>query len=101
MQKNNPAHSGEVLKEYMGGAEVNAFSGRIDVDSTTLCRLLNGRAGISAPMALKLEAALGTSAEMWMYMQTVCDLWAARRERRRQKKTAVRGRALLSFHSLR
>ena len=78
MQMHNPAHPGEVLREYMGDAEVTAFAGRIGVDRTTLSRLLNSRAGISAPMALKLEAALGTSAEMWMNMQAVYDLWVAR-----------------------
>lgn len=65
----DPAHPGKVLKELMGDAEVTAFATRLDVDRTTLSRLLNGRAGISAPMALKLEAALDTSAGMWMTMQ--------------------------------
>jgi addiction module HigA family antidote len=101
MQMHNPAHPGEVLKEYMGDAEVTAFAGRIGADRTTLSRLLNGRAGISAPMALRLEAALGTSAEMWMNMQAVYDLWAARRDRRRQRKVPAQGRELLSSHSSR
>jgi len=41
--------------------------------------LLNGRAGVSAEMALRLEAGLGTSAEMWIGMQTAFDLWKARK----------------------
>ena len=43
-----------------------------------LSALLNGRAGVSAEMALRLEAALGTSAEMWVQMQANHDLWQAR-----------------------
>ena len=78
MRMHSPAHPGEVLKEYMGETEVTAFATRLGVDRTTLSRLLNGRAGISAPMALKLESALGTSAEMWMNMQAGFDLWSAR-----------------------
>ncbi len=78
MPMHNPAHPGEVLKELMGDTEVTAFAARLGVDRTTLSRLLNGRAGISAFMALKLEAALHTSAEMWMTMQAHHDLWQAR-----------------------
>jgi addiction module HigA family antidote len=37
-----------------------------------------GHAGIRAEMALRLEAALGTSAEMWIEMQAGYDLWRAR-----------------------
>ena len=32
-------------------------------------------------MALRLEAALGTSAEMWLGMQTNFDLWQARKRK--------------------
>jgi plasmid maintenance system antidote protein VapI len=32
-------------------------------------------------MALRLAAALGTSAELWMNMQTQHDLWQARRSK--------------------
>jgi addiction module HigA family antidote len=81
MQMHNPAHPGEILKELIGEIEVTAFATRLGVDRTTLSRLLNGHAGISATMALKLEHALGTTAEMWMNMQSQYDLWKARRSR--------------------
>ncbi|MEO7623856.1 MAG: HigA family addiction module antitoxin, partial [Gallionella sp.] len=51
---------------------------RLGVTRQTLSALLNGRAGVSAEMALRLEAALGTSAEMWVEMQAGYDLWQAR-----------------------
>jgi plasmid maintenance system antidote protein VapI len=49
-------------------------------------RILNGSAGISADMALKLADALGTSPELWIGMQTQYDLWQAS-QRRRKKVT--------------
>jgi addiction module HigA family antidote len=80
MQMHNPPHPGEVLKELMGDTEVTAFASRLGIDRTTLSRLLNGHAGISAPMALRLEATLGTTAEMWMNLQLKFDLWQARQK---------------------
>ncbi len=47
----------------------------------TLSRVLNGKAGISAAMAIRLAAALGTTPELWMNMQSKYDLWRARQRR--------------------
>ncbi|HEY0795144.1 MAG TPA: HigA family addiction module antitoxin [Acidisarcina sp.] len=90
MQMHNPAHPGKVLKEYMGDAEVTSFATRLGVDRTTLSRLLNGRASISAQMALKLEQVLGTSAEMWMNMQAIYDLWTARQKSNPARPSHIR-----------
>jgi len=49
-----------------------------------LSRILNGSAGISADMALKLADALGTSPELWTGMQTQYDLWQASQRRRKR-----------------
>jgi plasmid maintenance system antidote protein VapI len=56
------------------------------VTRVALSRILNGGAGISADMALKLADALGTSPELWIGMQTQYDLWRAS-QRRRKKVT--------------
>ena len=75
----NPAHPGEVLREYLPeGLAVTEAARRLRVSRQALSALLNGRAGVSAEMALRLEAALGTSAEMWIEMQAAYDLWKAR-----------------------
>jgi plasmid maintenance system antidote protein VapI len=58
------------------------------VTRVALSRILNGRAGISADMALKLADALGTSPELWTGMQTQYDLWRAS-QRRRKKVTRL------------
>jgi len=47
----------------------------------TLSRVLNGKAGISAAMAIRLAVALGTTPELWMNMQSQYDLWRARQAR--------------------
>jgi len=78
----NPAHPGEVLREYLGDLSVTEAAGRLGITRVSLSRILNGRNGISADMALRLEAALGTSAEMWTTMQAQFDLWEARRKKR-------------------
>jgi len=78
----NPAHPGEVLREYLGDLSVTEAAGRLGITRVSLSRILNGRNGISADMALRLEAALGTSAEMWTTMQAQFDLSEARRKKR-------------------
>jgi addiction module HigA family antidote len=79
----NPAHPGEVLKEYLpNDLPVTEAARRLGVSRQALSALLNCRAGVSAEMALRLEAALGTSAEMWVQMQASHDLWQARQQRK-------------------
>lgn len=68
----NPAHPGEVLREYLPATlGVTESAKRLGVTRQALSAVLNGRAGISAEMALRLEAALGTSAEMWVALTGV------------------------------
>ena len=79
----NPAHPGEVLREYLPHTlPVTEAARRLGVTRQALSALLNGRAGISAEMALRLESALGTTAEMWVEMQAGYDLWKARQHLR-------------------
>lgn len=73
----NPPHPGLVLREWLGDMEVTEAARRLGVSRVTLSRVLNGAAGISADMALRLEAALGTTPEMWMGLQSAFDLWTA------------------------
>lgn len=77
MRINNPAHPGLVLREYLGDLTVTEAASRLKMTRAALSRILNGSAGISADMALRLKEALGTSAEMWVRMQGQYDLWQA------------------------
>jgi addiction module HigA family antidote len=95
MRMHNPPHPGSVLREYLGELPVTAAAEHLGVSRVTLSRVLNGAAGISADMALRLSEALGTSADLWMGMQAQYDLWAASRTRRRKvpklERRAIQG----------
>lgn len=79
----NPAHPGEILRETVlesGGLSVSDFARALGVSRVALSRVVNGRAAVSADMALRLAAALGGSAESWLYIQAAHDLWHASRK---------------------
>jgi addiction module HigA family antidote len=78
----NPAHPGSVLRDYLGGLSVAEAASHLGVTRAHLSRILNGHAGITAPMSLRLSAALGTSADFWLRMQVQHDLWNAQKSRR-------------------
>jgi addiction module HigA family antidote len=75
----NPAHPGSVLRDYLGGMSVREAANRLRVTRAHLSRILNGHASITAPMSLRLSAALGTSADFWLRMQVQHDLWLAQK----------------------
>jgi len=77
----NPAHPGEVLRDYLGQMSVSEAATRLGVTRAHLSRVLNRRAGISPAMSLRLAAALGTSSEFWLKMQMQYDLWQAQRKK--------------------
>jgi addiction module HigA family antidote len=49
------------------------------VSRKTLSTILNGRAGISAEMAIRLSIAFNTTPESWLNQQSQYDLWVARK----------------------
>jgi len=83
----NPAHPGEVLRDYLGEMSVAEAATRLGVTRAHLSRILNGRAGVSAAMSLRLSAALDTSPEFWLKMQMQYDYG---RRRRRNGRRSVR-----------
>jgi addiction module HigA family antidote len=54
----------------------------LGVSRKTLSAILNGRAGISPEMAVRLSIAFDTSAESWLNQQTQYDLWVAEKRRK-------------------
>jgi len=71
----NPAHPGEVLRDYLGEMSVADAASRLGITRAHLSRILNGHAGITANTSLRLSAALGTSPDFWLKMQMQHDLW--------------------------
>lgn len=85
----NPPHPGTVLKDYLGNVSVIDAATHLRVTRAALSRVLNGNAGISAEMALRLSDALGTTPELWIGMQGQYDLWQASKKER-QKLSRLR-----------
>jgi antitoxin HigA-1 len=86
MKMHNPPHPGEVLRDGVfadASISVTDFAQRLGVTRVTLSRLLNGKAGISADMALRLAAALDGTAQSWLHMQANYDLWHAEKALKR------------------
>ena len=77
----NPPHPGETLREFFPeGMTVDAFAGRLGVSRVQLSRILNGRSGISADMAIRIGLLTRTTPESWLAGQTKWDLWQASRK---------------------
>jgi antitoxin HigA-1 len=55
------------------------------VTRQALSDLVNGKAGISIDMAIRLSKAFGSSPETWLGMQMAYDLWQAREQVRSLK----------------
>lgn len=89
----NPPHPGEVLKDGVfegGGISVTDAARQLGISRVQLSRLLNGRAGVSADMAIRLAMWLGGSPESWLRMQTDYDLWQSQRRGRPMVKRLKR-----------
>ena len=78
----NPPHPGEILREWLSEMSITDAAQHLGIARATLSRILNGSSGISADMALRLHAALGTSPEMWMGLQDDYELWQAAQAKR-------------------
>lgn len=80
----NPPHPGQVLDEYLGDVSVTTAAKHLGVTRAALSRILNGHAGISPEMALRLADAFGTSPDLWIGMQSQYDLAQASKKKRRR-----------------
>lgn len=80
----NPPHPGELIREYMEGLglSVTALASHLKVTRAALSRIVNGKAAVSADMALRLAAAFDSRPELWVRLQADFDLWQASRKRR-------------------
>ena len=84
MLMHDPPHPGEVLKELCLeplGLTVTDAAKALGVSRKTLSMVVNGRAGISPEMAIRLSIAFDTSAESWLNQQIQFDSWQAEQHR--------------------
>lgn len=81
MPMKNPPHPGlsvrlNCLEAF--GLSVTEGAKALGVSRTTLSRLINGQAGVSPDMAIRLAKAFGATPEVWIRMQAAYDLAQAR-----------------------
>ena len=83
----NPPNLGELIRENMEtvGWNVTETASHLHCERGTLSRLLNGKAGLSANMALALENIGWGTADHWMRMQASYELAQARRQHAAQE----------------
>ncbi len=82
----NPPHPGKIIRELclepLELSVTEAAEG-LGVSRKTLSAILNGHAGISPEMALRLSMAFDTTPESWLNQQTQYDLWTAKRAKKK------------------
>ena len=84
MEMHNPAHPGEVLREYLPeGLSITDAANHLGITRVALSRILNCKAGISAEMDLLLADALGTTAGFWSKIQVQYETYQAKQKVRR------------------
>lgn len=77
MPMKNPPHPGEIIRDMCItplDLTVTQASKGLGVTRKTLSLLLNGHAGVSPEMAVRLSKAFGRSPESWMQLQVQYDL---------------------------
>jgi addiction module HigA family antidote len=85
MKMHNPPHPGEVLRQLCLeplNLTVTDAARSLGVSRKALSSILNGRAGISPEMAVRLSMAFDTSSESWLNQQVQYDLWRAEKNRK-------------------
>lgn len=88
MKMHHPPHPGEIIRELCLvplGLSVTDAAQALGISRKTLSSILNGRAGISPEMAIRLSIAFATTPESWLGQQMQYDLWLAEQNRKKLK----------------
>ncbi len=96
MPMKNPPHPGDFIRTEIvaaAGLSVTAAAEALGVSRPALSSLLNGKAGLSGDMALRLEKAFGVKMETLMRMQSSYEI---NRTRKREKQINVRRISMLA-----
>ena len=99
MPMKNPVHPGRIVRHDCLeplGLSVTEGAKVLGVTRQTLNNVVNGKAGISPEMAIRLAKAFGSTAETWLRMQLAYDLAAARKD---ESKIKVRRQYLEEVHA--
>ena len=84
MAMKNPPHPGELLKDNVDelGLSVAEAAKGLGVTRQQLYNVINGKSAITPEMAVRLEKALGGTADLWLRMQVNYDLAQVRQRGR-------------------
>jgi antitoxin HigA-1 len=96
MPMKNPPHPGEFIRTEIidpAGLSVTAAAAALQVSRPTLSSLLNGKAGLSGDMALRIEKAFGVKMDTLMRMQSAYDIAETRK-----RAKSIRVRRAMSVH---
>ena len=79
----NPSHPGLIIRDDVLPAlqiGVNEAAKQLGVSRVKLSRVINGRAAITAGMALRVGKWVGNGPDIWFCMQVQFDLWHAKKK---------------------
>jgi antitoxin HigA-1 len=81
MTMKNPPHPGEIVADNLAelGVTVKDAADALGVTRQQLHKVISGRSGITPEMAVRLEKAIGSTADTWLRMQMDYDLAHIRR----------------------
>jgi len=88
MPMKKPVHPGRIVRHdclVPLGLSVTEGAKVLGVSRQTLTKIINGKSGVSAEMAIRLAKAFGGTADTWMRMQAAYDLAQARKNEHRIK----------------
>lgn len=97
--KRKPTGPGEILQEeFLGPLKITQrrLAEYLGCDIKVINRIINGRAGLTATMALKLAATFKTSPEFWLNAQKAVDIYEAARQLKRLPKPLLHHRILVT-----
>ncbi len=97
----DPPHPGVIVKKTLiDGARLSITEAAkmLGVGRVSLSKIINGHAGISPEMAVRLAIALNISDKMWLNMQNAYDLWQIQKYKARLMKqiSPIRKRSRLN-----
>lgn len=86
-----PSHPGELIFRLLVENKVSkrAASGALGISRTQLYNLLDGKAGVSPDMAVRLGKFFGNGPDIWLRLQNRFDLWHAQKKAEAKKQEIV------------
>jgi antitoxin HigA-1 len=90
MEMKNPPHPGELIGDTLEELNISVTEAArgLGITRQQLHNVIAGRSGITPEMAVKLEKAIGSTADTWLRMQMHYDLARVRKQDIKVKRLA-------------